>query len=275
MPRIERSRIGSGVRSSLIVRPDQADRGENRAVNDPRRTEPIGALPAIEHELHQAEPDHQQDDAGVVGLAALGAANLQVSRVMDERPYHQECRRANRQVDVEIPAPVPVVGDPSAQRRAHDRRDHQAHPPRRHRELLLVGRERLHQDGLRRRHHRRARRALNQPKDDHLIERLRGAAEARRRDEHRDRRQEVALAPEARRDPSGHRNHDPVGDQVAGEHPCDLVDARRKAALHMRQRDVDDRRVEHLERRPEHHGQRDQPLVARRPVFGKIGTKRG
>src|ERR1035437_5882439 len=88
------------------------------------------------------------NDAGVVGLAALGAAGPQVWGVVNERPNHQERSGANRQVDVKIPAPVPIVGDPSAERRTHDRRDHQAHPPRRHRELLFVGRECLHQDRL-------------------------------------------------------------------------------------------------------------------------------
>ena len=69
------------------------------------------------------------------------------------------------------------------------------------------------------------------------------------------------MRPKRDGDPSGHRNHDAVGDQVAGDHPGDLVDAGGEAALHMRQRDVDDRGVEDFEHRAEHHGQRDQPLV--------------
>ncbi len=181
----------------------------------------------------------------------------QEGRILDECRDHQEGDDPDRHVDIEIPTPVPVVGDPAAQRRAHDRRDHQAHAPRRHRELLLGRRKGLHQDGLRRRHHRSACRTLDQAKHHHLIERSGRAAQRRGDHEDRHRDHEVAFAAEARRDPSGHRDHDAVGDQVAGQHPRNLVDAGGEAALHVRQRDVDDRSVQHLERGAEHHRQRD------------------
>ena len=187
----------------------------------------------------------------------------QIFGIVHEPRHHQEGERSDRDVDVEIPAPVPVVGDPSAQRRTHDRRDHQPDPPHRHRKLLLVGRKGLHQDRLRRRNHRGAGRALDQPEQDHLIERLRRAAHRGGDHEYGDRGQEIALAAEARRDPPGHRNHDPIGDQVAGQYPRDFIDAGGEGALHMRQRDVDDRGIEHFERGAEHHRDRDQPFVRR------------
>ncbi len=80
-------------------------------------------------------------------------------------------------------------------------------------------------------------------------------------DEHRDRDDEVALAAEAFGDPAGHRDHDSGRDQVAGDDPRDFIDAGRKAALHVRERDVDDRAVEHLEHGAEHHRERDNPLA--------------
>ncbi len=69
-------------------------------------------------------------------------------RIVYEDPDHQKGDGAERNVDIEIPAPVPVVGDPTAQGGTEDRGDHQADTPRRHRELLLLNREGLHQNGL-------------------------------------------------------------------------------------------------------------------------------
>ena len=180
---------------------------------------------------------------------------------MHERVDHHQGDDPDRYVDVEVPAPVPIVGNPAAQRGPEDRRDHQAHAPRRHRHLLLFGRKGLHQDGLRGRNHGRARHALREPEQHHLPQRARRAARRRGGDEGRHRGHEIALAAEARGNPAGHRNHDPVGDQVAGDHPGDFVDAGREAALHVRQRDVDDRGIEHLEHGAQHHRERYQPLV--------------
>ena len=44
---------------------------------------------------------------------------------MDKGGNHRERDEADGQVDIEIPAPVPVVGDPSAQSEANDGSDRQ------------------------------------------------------------------------------------------------------------------------------------------------------
>ena len=186
-----------------------------------------------------------------------------VRRIVDESIDHERRQRADRHVDIEIPAPAPRVGDIAADGRTHDRRDHHADSPHRHRHRLLARRKGLHQDGLRQRHHRGAGRPLHQAEEHDLVERLRDAAQRRRHHEHRDRGDEVALAPEALGDPSGHRDHDAGGDQVARDDPRDLIDAGGEAALHMRQRDVDDRAVEDLEHGAEHHRERDDPFARR------------
>ena len=243
-----------------------------RAVNHPRAVEPVCALAAIEHDFAEAERDEQARDTEQVDAAAAQVAHIR--RVVDESVHHERRQRANRHVDVEIPAPAPRVGDIAADRRTHDRRDHHADAPHRHRHRLLARRKRLHQNRLRQRHHRGAGRTLHQAEEHNLVERLRHAAQRGRHDEHHDCRDEVALAPEALGDPPGHRDHDSRRDQVRRHHPRDFVDARREAALHVRQRDVDDRAVEHLEHGAEHHGERDHPLARRGKLMDLVRSLR-
>src|SRR5262249_26859882 len=128
----------------------------------------------------------------------------------------------------------------------------------------------LHQDGLRGGLHRSARETLEQAEDYHLVQRAGGAAGGGGGDETGDRKQEIALAAEAGRDPSGHRDHDAVGDQIAGDDPGDFVDAGGKAAAHVREGDVNDRGVEDFENRPEHHRDDDDPFMDRNGGSGDL-----
>ena len=187
---------------------------------------------------------------------------------MNESVDHQPGGDADRHVDVEIPAPVPVVGDPAAHRRTHDRRDHQTDPPHRHRQRLLVRRKGLHQDRLRERLQRGAGDSLQETERHHLIERLRRAAHRGGHDEGDDADQEVVLASELACDPAGGRDHDARRHQVGRHDPGHFVDAGRETALHVRQRDVDDRAVEHLQDGAQDDGQRDQPFE--RPFYVRV-----
>ena len=54
------------------------------------------------------------------------------------------------------------------------------------------------------------------------------------------------LRPKRAGEEARRRRHDRRRDDVGGQHPVDLVRARRDAALHVGQRDVGDRRVERL-----------------------------
>ena len=54
------------------------------------------------------------------------------------------------------------------------------------------------------------------------------------------------------------------GDDVGGQHPGDLVERRGQAALHVRQRHVGDRGIQHLHERGRHHASRDQRAMADR-----------
>ena len=63
--------------------------------------------------------------------------------------------------------------------------------------------------------------------------------------------------------PAGERNRDGRGDDVGGQHPTHLVLRGRQRALHARQRDVGDGRVERLHDGREHDRDGDQALVRR------------
>jgi len=89
------------------------------------------------------------------------------------------------------------------------------------------------------------------------------AAEERRDGEQDDRSREVIAASEKGREKRGHRNHDHVGDHISGHHPGDLIERRAEVAHHLRQRDVDDRRIDQLDHRRQDDRDRDDPLVGR------------
>ena len=115
---------------------------------------------------------------------------------------------------------------------------------------------------LRQRHERRAEHALQDPEQHDLDQRLRHAAQHRGDGEAGDGDQEQALEPEPAGEEAGRRRHDRGGDDVGGQHPVDLVLARRDAALHIGQRDVGDRGVERLHQRGEDHADRDRRPIA-------------
>ena len=126
---------------------------------------------------------------------------------------------------------------------------------------LLFAREDLAQRRLRGRQERRAARALHHAPQHELAETVRRAAEERRDHEQDDRDRQVVLAPERRREERGHRQHDDVRQDVAGAHPRDLLDRRAEVARHLRQRDVDDRGVEHFHDRGGDQAEQDDPPV--------------
>ena len=139
----------------------------------------------------------------------------------------------------------------------------------RHGESLPLPRIDAEQHGLRQRHQRGAERALQDAEQHDLRQRLRHAAQHRRDGEAGDRDQEQPLEPEPAGQKAGRRRHDRGGDDVGGQHPVDLVLARRHAALHVRQRDVGDRGVERLHQRREDHAGGDRaPRLP--PIAGAV-----
>ena len=69
---------------------DQRGRAEQAGPHHPGRGEPVGALAAVEHDLHRAQPHHQAGDAHVVDLAAARPVLAQKDGIVHERRDHQE-----------------------------------------------------------------------------------------------------------------------------------------------------------------------------------------
>ena len=161
---------------------------------------------------------------------------------------------ADRQVDQEHPAPVVIVGQPAAEHRPEDRPDHHAAAEQRHRLAVLLARVDVEQGRLGERDDERAADALEGAEEHHLGQDLRDRAQHRGDGEARPPTdQQQALAPDPVGQPAGDRKRDRRGDDIAGQHPVDRVLRRAEARLHVRQRDVGDGRVEHLQQHRHHH----------------------
>ena len=162
----------------------------------------------------------------------------------DQQAEHGE--DAERQIDEEHPVPGIGLGQPGAERRAHDRAHHHAHAPDRHRLGALMQRVGIQHHRLRQRHQGRAEHALQQAEQHHLVDVLRHPAQHRGDREAARAEDEDALAAEAVGDPAHRRGHDRGGDDIGGQHPVDLVLRGRQRALHVGQRDVGDGGVQRL-----------------------------
>ena len=122
----------------------QGHRGGEPEHDDEARVEPLVALALVEKELEGQEADHHEAEPGDVDLARLA----QVRRVEQDGAGGKKADDADREVDVEGPAPRPVVGDPPAERRPEDRGHHDPHAPHGHRHAALPEREDLPHDRL-------------------------------------------------------------------------------------------------------------------------------
>ena len=237
---------------------DQRNSGNDRQRENRPIGEPVGFLPLVEDVLQRADADHQHADAPVVDPLRLAA---QVRRIEDEQLRHDDRRNADREVDVEDPAPAVAVGQPSADDGAENRRDDDAEAPEAHGLAALVRLEGFEEHRLRQRLQGAAGRALNDAEEDERSERRREAAQKRRRGEADDRQHQQPLAAEHAREPAGHRQNDGVGDQIGRQDPGRFIDRRGHRRRDMRQRDVDDGGVEHLHEGAEHHRDGDDPRV--------------
>jgi hypothetical protein len=155
---------------------------------------------------------------------------------------------ADRHVDQEHPVPAVVIGEPAAERRAEDRPDHHAHAPHRHRRAVLLAREHIEQRGLRNRHQRGAEQPLQHAEQHHLADVRSQAAQHRSGGEAGDGDAQQRGA-EARGEPAGGRRGDGRGARCTKSAPRTPGPASPTANPACRQRDVGDRRVDHL-----HHG---------------------
>ena len=193
-------------------------------------------------------------------------------RLGHEAHHDQDAQDPHRQVDQEHPAPVVIVGQPAAEHRAENRADHHAAPEQRHRLAMLLTRVDVEQRCLGERHDERAPNTLKRTKDDHFGKRGRGRAQDRGDGEQDDGNQQQALAAHFVREPAADRQRDGGGNDIARQHPVDRVLGRAEARLHVRQRDIGDGRVEHLQQHGHHHPDgNDQPLAGRQRMASDMG----
>ena len=174
-----------------------------------------------------------------------------------ERDHAEEGEHADRQVDVEHPAPAVILGQPAAEHRA----EHRARPSRRRRTApsrspgAPADRCRAAPIARAAPAPRRtcpagsgtARSATSDCAMPHSIE---ATVKPATRDE------EQPLDAEPPGEKAGRRRHDRGRDDIGGQHPVDLVLAGRDAALDVRQRDVGDGRVQRLHQGREDHAER-------------------
>ena len=253
---------------------DHGDGGNRHKPSDPDRAQPVHFLSLVQHDLQRRKPDRQQSEPDEVN-GRLQVA-FDVRRVLDE-PFRQRHRQqADRQVDVENPAPGIIVGDPAAERRADDGRYDDRQRKCRHCHAAFGGRKTFQQDRLGNRHHRAAAGALQDARQNQHRQVQRHPAQHGRKREHRDAGDEHPFASELISQPAGHRQDDGVGHEITGEHPRRLIRRRGQAAGDVRQRDVGDGGVEHLHERRQHHARRDQPrAVARMPFHLMRAVRHG
>src|SRR5271169_434076 len=117
---------------------DEEIKGEardRRRDPDLGRLEPILELAAVEQHLQRADRDAERGKAEKIEALALGLTGL-----VNENKDAEEGNDADRQVDVEHPAPVVIVRQPAAERGSGDRSDHGPGAPYRHRSAVPLGR---------------------------------------------------------------------------------------------------------------------------------------
>jgi hypothetical protein len=126
-------------RSPAVVCMDQeeveGDAGNRRRYPDFGRVEPVFQLAAVKHQLQGADRHAQSGEAEQIEGFAAGAEG-----VADEDGDAQRRDKAERQVDIEDPAPAVVLGQPAADDRAADRAEHDADPPNRDRLAVALRR---------------------------------------------------------------------------------------------------------------------------------------
>ena len=142
-------------------------------------------------------------------------------RFVSGRKKHmpEKCQNADRHIDVKIPSPTVIVGQPSAENWPDDRANHDGHAPIGHGRALLLLRVGVQQHRLRQRHQGRAKTALDQPEQDELVQRIRQSACHRGERETDHRGLEQTLDAKSVGEIAGRRRHDRCRNDVGGQTP--------------------------------------------------------
>src|SRR5689334_2409782 len=141
---------------------EDAERGENADVVG---REPVFTLSGVEQELQRADAKGEESDAPEIDLAVSA---LDVVRIDDEAVHQEERQDADGKIEVEDPAPIVVVGDPSAERGAENGSEQDADAIGGHGVTVALFGERLEENRLSERLKAAAGQALQYAEDDQL-----------------------------------------------------------------------------------------------------------
>jgi hypothetical protein len=141
--------------------------------------EPVVFLALVEHDLQSAEAEREQADSDVIDAHVSAQAlelHGEIVRIFDQARHQQHRKHPDRHVHVEDPAPLIVVGDPTADSRPDRRREHDHHSIYGKRGAQPFGRKTVPQDGLRYRLQAAAASSLDNAKQNQHSERRREPA---------------------------------------------------------------------------------------------------
>ena len=268
----ERPEVDHGIGNPQFPK-DQGDRPSEeqngQRLHAPERiAEPVPLLPFAEHDFPRGHRQRQETETDVVEIERLfqeiRSLGFEISGIVEQEVARHERQRADRQIDIEDPAPVVIIREVAAQRRPDDRREQGGDAEHRHGRSLLLPREGIQQDALAAGLQSAAGQPLQHAEQDQLIQAGRHAAQTRAERENADRQHKVVAATEAGGKPAADRQDGGVGRQVTGDHPLAVDDGRRQAAGDIPQRDVGDRRVQHFHEGGHHHDRGHHPRVHHR-----------
>ncbi|MNV11510.1 hypothetical protein D3C71_1020780 [compost metagenome] len=215
--------------------------------------EPVLGFPPVQRHLQRPYPQAQQGKAQQIEAAAGIELGL-----LDEGGEPEPGQQAERQVDVEHPAPVVVLGEPAPQRRPEDGAHHDTYAPHRHGGAVLLGRIGIEQHRLGEGHQAGAEDPLQQPEQHYLIQALGRATQHGGDGKARHRPHKQSFSTNSCRDKAGQWHEDGGRHYVGGEHPGDLILGRPHGPLHVGQGDVGDGGVQRLHDGGQHHRQCDE-----------------
>ncbi|MNC31147.1 hypothetical protein D3C75_794600 [compost metagenome] len=101
----------------------QGHHRNHRADHDEAGFEPVGIVALVEHDLQRPDTDDQRDQTDVIHRLAAGDHRA-LFHLLGDHPCREQ---ADRHVDEENPRPAVAVGDPAAEDRPGNRRDHRDH----------------------------------------------------------------------------------------------------------------------------------------------------
>ena len=244
----------------------QADCGDRTGARDEVGRKSVVALIPVEHDLQGAETDHGKRDPDVIDRQTAAeqtlAISLQCLRLHDEQLHQTQRQQPDRQIDQEAPVPRQIVGQPAAECRADRRRRDNRQSIQRECLCPLLDRKCVGEDRLLGRCHAATTNALDDTRNQHHAERGGHRTHHRGTGEDSDASHVEALAADHVGQPAADRQHDGVGNQIAGDDPGALVEAGCQTAGDVAQRDIYDRDVEHLHEGRDRDDHRDQPGTA-------------